>query len=88
VAACRRKPPRSAPCLTPSDTGLITIAEGTNTLAGSSTPALLAGARRAISEPGKRGRVPELWDGNAAQRVGRQVVAFLDARRARAGAGV
>ena len=68
------------PCLTVRDNTErpITIAEGTNTLVGSSPEALLAAARDALSSRTKRGRIPELWDGRAAERVAEHVITFLD----------
>ncbi len=68
------------PCLTVRDNTErpITIAEGTNTLVGSSPKALLAAARDALGSGAKRGRIPELWDGRAAERVADHVIAFLD----------
>jgi UDP-N-acetylglucosamine 2-epimerase (non-hydrolysing) len=71
------------PCLTVRDNTErpITITEGTNTLVGSSPQALLAAAREALGGTGKRGRVPELWDGKAAERVVRHVVEFVARRK-------
>jgi UDP-N-acetylglucosamine 2-epimerase (non-hydrolysing) len=47
----------------------ITIEEGTNTMVGSDVGALVRGVREALAGRGKRGRVPELWDGHAAERI-------------------
>jgi UDP-N-acetylglucosamine 2-epimerase (non-hydrolysing) len=47
----------------------ITIDQGTNVLVGSDVAALLRGARETLAGRGKRGRVPELWDGHAAERI-------------------
>jgi UDP-N-acetylglucosamine 2-epimerase (non-hydrolysing) len=70
------------PCLTVRDNTErpITITEGTNILVGSSPDALRAAAREAISSPGKAGRIPELWDGRAAERVAAHVLNFLTTR--------
>lgn len=72
------------PCLTVRDNTErpITITEGTNTLVGSDPAILLAAAREALGSAGKRGRVPELWDGRAAERIVRHVLAFLASRQA------
>lgn len=71
------------PCLTVRDNTErpITIAEGTNTLVGSSPQALVAAAVTALSGEGKRGRIPELWDGRAAHRVVQHVLDFLERRQ-------
>jgi UDP-N-acetylglucosamine 2-epimerase (non-hydrolysing) len=59
------------PCLTlRSNTERpITVEEGTNTLVGRDRAAILRGVDKILSGQGKRGRVPELWDGNAAARI-------------------
>ena len=68
------------PCLTVRDNTErpITISEGTNTLVGSSPDALLTAVGEINGSGGKRGRVPELWDGKAAGRIVRHVLSFLD----------
>jgi len=70
------------PCLTVRDNTErpITITEGTNTLVGSNPAAVSRAARTALGARGKRGRIPELWDGRAAERIAEHVVDFL-ARR-------
>ena len=70
------------PCLTVRDTTErpITIAEGTNTLVGSAPQALRRAASEALGGGGKRGRIPELWDGQAAVRIVDHVQAFLRQR--------
>ncbi|MFA9440907.1 non-hydrolyzing UDP-N-acetylglucosamine 2-epimerase [Uliginosibacterium sp. sgz301328] len=47
----------------------ITIDEGTNTLVGTSPEQIILHASRALSDGGKVGRRPALWDGNAALRT-------------------
>ena len=47
----------------------VTVDEGTNTLAGTDPQAILGAARAALSQGGKQGRVPHLWDGKAAERI-------------------
>jgi UDP-N-acetylglucosamine 2-epimerase (non-hydrolysing) len=68
------------PCLTVRDNTErpITIAEGTNTLVGTSPQTLLAAVQEVLTGGGKRGRVPPLWDGRAAQRVADRIEAFLE----------
>jgi UDP-N-acetylglucosamine 2-epimerase (non-hydrolysing) len=46
----------------------VTITEGTNRLAGTD-PAAVSEAFRALRREGRKGRVPALWDGQAAERI-------------------
>lgn len=59
------------PCLTVRENTErpITISEGTNTLVGTDPTRILAAAREVLSEGGKQGRIPKLWDGHTAERV-------------------
>ncbi|HKO04601.1 MAG TPA: UDP-N-acetylglucosamine 2-epimerase (non-hydrolyzing) [Candidatus Acidoferrales bacterium] len=59
------------PCFTLRDSTErpITIEQGTNTLVGSDVSALVSSVREALAGRGKRGRVPELWDGHAGERI-------------------
>lgn len=67
------------PCLTVRDTTErpITITQGTNTLVGLSTVALKSAVMAVLDTGGKRGRVPELWDGRAAERVTDRIAGYL-----------
>jgi UDP-N-acetylglucosamine 2-epimerase (non-hydrolysing) len=47
----------------------ITVEQGTNTIVGTDHVAILAGVDEMQAGRGKRGRVPELWDGGAAPRI-------------------
>jgi UDP-N-acetylglucosamine 2-epimerase (non-hydrolysing) len=47
----------------------VTITEGTNILIGTDRQRIIAEARRIIAGESKAGRVPELWDGHAAERI-------------------
>lgn len=58
----------------------ITITNGTNVLVGSSPERLRAAAEEVLATGGKRGRVPDMWDGRAAIRVVERVADFI-ARR-------
>jgi UDP-N-acetylglucosamine 2-epimerase (non-hydrolysing) len=45
------------------------VEEGTNTVVGTDPARILAVVEETLRSGGKRGRRPELWDGQAAQRV-------------------
>ncbi len=47
----------------------ITVSQGTNTIVGTDVARILSCYEDVIRTGGKVGRVPELWDGNAAQRI-------------------
>lgn len=59
------------PCLTLRENTErpITAEQGTNTLVGRDRSAILAGLAEILRGDGKRGRVPEYWDGHAADRI-------------------
>ncbi len=59
------------PCLTLRENTErpITIAQGTNTLVGRDRIAILTGVTEILAGRGKTGRVPEYWDGHAADRI-------------------
>lgn len=47
----------------------ITVDEGTNLIVGQSRATILAAAEEILGTGGKAGRVPEYWDGHAAERI-------------------
>jgi UDP-N-acetylglucosamine 2-epimerase (non-hydrolysing) len=47
----------------------ITVEQGTNTVVGSSPAHMLAAVDEILRTGGKAGRVPDLWDGRASQRI-------------------
>jgi UDP-N-acetylglucosamine 2-epimerase (non-hydrolysing) len=59
------------PCLTirPNTERPITLSQGSNTLVGGDLSRLQEEAQRAFDGRGKTGRVPQLWDGHAAERI-------------------
>ncbi|MDQ3189321.1 MAG: UDP-N-acetylglucosamine 2-epimerase (non-hydrolyzing) [Pseudomonadota bacterium] len=67
------------PCLTmrANTERPITVAEGTNTLVGTERDRILAVADDVIRTGGKRGRVPEYWDGRAAPRIADHMAHWL-----------
>lgn len=72
----------AVPCLTMRDNTErpITIDEGTNLLVGRDRARVLAAVDDVLASGGKRGRRPELWDGQAAQRIARHLAQWLAAR--------
>jgi UDP-N-acetylglucosamine 2-epimerase (non-hydrolysing) len=70
------------PCLTVRENTErpVTIDEGTNTLIGVDQGRIIAAAQAILDGGGKRGRVPDLWDGRAAERVADAVQRFLAQR--------
>ena len=59
------------PCLTLRENTErpVTISEGTNLLVGTDPAKIIAGARNVLVGKGKAGRIPPLWDGQAARRI-------------------
>ena len=67
------------PCLTmrPNTERPITVDEGTNTLVGAERGRILAVVDDVIRTGGKRGRIPEYWDGKAAPRIADHMAHWL-----------
>ena len=59
------------PCLTLRENTErpVTVTEGTNTIVGNDTQVIIEAAMDVLDTGGKSGRVPDLWDGNTAQRI-------------------
>jgi UDP-N-acetylglucosamine 2-epimerase (non-hydrolysing) len=59
------------PCLTLRENTErpITVEQGTNTMVGRDHAAIVSGVDDILAGRGKRGRVPEFWDGRAAERI-------------------
>ncbi len=59
------------PCLTLRDNTErpITVEQGTNQVIGSDPPDLPGAIRKALEQPLRRKRAPDLWDGHAAERI-------------------
>jgi UDP-N-acetylglucosamine 2-epimerase (non-hydrolysing) len=74
------------PCLTMrSNTERpITVNEGTNTLVGAESRGILAAVDEVIRTGGKRGRVPEYWDGKAASRIAEDMARWFASQMAQA----
>jgi len=67
------------PCLTLRENTErpITVEQGTNMLVGRDRSAILAAMQDILGGRGKRGRVPEFWDGRAAERIAADMYAWL-----------
>jgi UDP-N-acetylglucosamine 2-epimerase (non-hydrolysing) len=59
------------PCLTLRENTErpVTVTEGTNLVVGTDPARIVAEASRALGGQGKKGRVPELWDGHTSERI-------------------
>ncbi len=59
------------PCMTlrPNTERRVTIDEGTNTLVGTDPDRIVSMASQILTNGGKAGRIPELWDGRASERL-------------------
>ncbi len=70
------------PCLTIRENTErpITVEQGTNTLVGLDPQAIVATAESVLAGQGKRGRVPEYWDGKAAERIAAHLAGWLAER--------
>ncbi|WP_295879378.1 non-hydrolyzing UDP-N-acetylglucosamine 2-epimerase [uncultured Thiohalocapsa sp.] len=68
------------PCLTlrANTERPITVEQGTNSVVGSDPERILAAARGVLRDGGKAGRIPELWDGQAADRIVAVLENWLD----------
>lgn len=71
------------PCLTVRENTErpITVDQGTNTLVGCDPSAILELVDEVLSNGGKRGRLPEFWDGAAAERIASDLARWLIERR-------
>jgi len=71
------------PCITVRDNTErpVTITHGTNTLIGRDPDLLLETAHAKLDAPKGDGRIPELWDGHAADRIAAVVTRWLSAGR-------
>ena len=67
------------PCLTMRENTErpITVEQGTNTMVGRDVNAIRRGVVDILAGRGKRGRVPEFWDGHAAERIAADLHGWL-----------
>jgi UDP-N-acetylglucosamine 2-epimerase (non-hydrolysing) len=52
----------------------ITITEGTNTIVGTDPAKIMQCVDEVLANGGKSGRIPEYWDGKAAERIVKEIV--------------
>jgi len=71
------------PCITlrNSTERPVTVEQGTNTIVGQDRAQILAVVHDVLTNGGKCGRVPELWDGKAAERIKRVLNTWLQQPR-------
>ena len=74
----------AVPCLTMRENTErpITVEQGTNTLVGRDRKRILSLVDEILATGGKSGRVPELWDGHAAERIARHLAGWIAERAA------
>jgi UDP-N-acetylglucosamine 2-epimerase (non-hydrolysing) len=67
------------PCLTMRENTErpITVEQGTNVVVGRDRPLIVKHLNEILAGGGKRGRVPELWDGRASERIAAHLVPWL-----------
>ena len=67
------------PCLTIRENTErpITVEQGTNTMVGKDPAAIRRGVNDILSGRGKSGRIPEYWDGRAAERIAADLANWL-----------
>jgi UDP-N-acetylglucosamine 2-epimerase (non-hydrolysing) len=66
------------PCITLRDNTErpVTVSEGTNTIVGADPARIRQAFRDVLETGGKSGRVPQLWDGKAAERIADRIKAW------------
>lgn len=71
------------PCLTLRENTErpVTVHLGTNLVVGVDTERILAAADETLRCGGKKGRIPPLWDGRAAERIAAEILEWLAVRR-------
>jgi UDP-N-acetylglucosamine 2-epimerase (non-hydrolysing) len=71
------------PCLTLRENTErpVTVTEGSNAIAGRDPAVILALCRDILRFGGKAGRIPQYWDGHAAERIATVTAAWLQGRR-------
>ncbi|HRF43129.1 MAG TPA: UDP-N-acetylglucosamine 2-epimerase (non-hydrolyzing) [Candidatus Competibacteraceae bacterium] len=67
------------PCLTLRENTErpVTVIEGTNTIVGADPERIRSAAQEVLASGGKAGRIPEYWDGHAAERIAEKLAEWL-----------
>ncbi len=70
------------PCITLRETTErpVTVSQGTNIVAGTDSGRILATVKETLKTGGKKGAIPPLWDGRAADRIAARIAEWLAAR--------
>jgi UDP-N-acetylglucosamine 2-epimerase (non-hydrolysing) len=63
----------------------VTVTDGTNRIVGQDPGAIWKAVEELLDAPARPVKVPEFWDGRAAERIVQALLEFIAARRARAG---
>jgi UDP-N-acetylglucosamine 2-epimerase (non-hydrolysing) len=58
----------------------VTVDHGTNVIVGTDAARIVASVRDILETGGKRGQIPPLWDGKAADRIAAALASWLAAR--------
>ncbi len=56
----------------------ITVEQGTNTIVGNSKENIIRGWKNIVKTGGKKGRIPEMWDGKTSQRIADEIIQYLN----------
>ena len=56
----------------------ITVEQGTNTIVGNSKEKIIKEWKNILKTGGKKGRIPEMWDGKTAQRTAGEIIEYLN----------
>ncbi len=56
----------------------ITVEQGTNTIVGNSKEKIIKEWKNILKTGGKKGRIPEMWDGKTAQRTADEIIEYLN----------
>ena len=54
----------------------ITVSEGTNTLVGTDKDLIISTSNEILNSGGKKGQIPDLWDGKSAKRIADVLLQF------------